>query len=306
MLFSNPLVAASTAELHELHQISNQDIKRTELQLPSTRYTREDLKDLFRTTDTAPVAFRAPEHLGLGKSRFSPEEWESWFHTVAPLFSGEPGYFVCHGATVALGEVFEFLDERPRDFNALHDYKTQYVENMIDQLRRLEEIAEPLGIQLLLENTPIGGDEYFEPGKERIHPALRTPRHLLRVAEATGTRVCFDTAHARITSNVFTYMHRSRSLFAAATEKEILNATRSWIQFYESIKDITGLVRLSYAVSWGDTPQTAHIPFPEAAYAELLDFAEQIDPETPVILAGGNSEHRLKQMLETLRELKKR
>ncbi|PTX64877.1 hypothetical protein C8P63_10196 [Melghirimyces profundicolus] len=299
MLFSNPTAAQTEAELHQLHQVADQGFKRTVIQLPSSRYNREELLNLFRITDTKPIAFRAPRELTLGKAKnFNEEAWSYWFHTVASLYPDDAGHFICHGSAVTLGELFEFLDQRPRNFNALHDYKTQYVETVIDQLKRLEAIARPLGIRLLLENAPMGAPAYFEPGKGRICPALRTPRHLLRVTEATETRICFDAAHARITSNVFTYMHRSRSLFAAATEKEILNATRDWPQFYQQIKEQTAMVRLSYAVSWGDTPQSLHIPFPETAYPELLEFAETLNPRIPVVLPS-TTEKNLREMMKT-------
>ncbi|MFC4076722.1 TIM barrel protein [Salinithrix halophila] len=307
MLFSNPLAAQSEAAIPPLHQLADQGFTQAEVVLPSSRRDRENLKDLLQVTGIRPIAFRAPAHLGLGTAApLNKEEWTGWMEAIAPLFRGKHRYLICHGATVTLGEVFEYLDARPRDFNALHDYKTQYVEQMIEQLGQLEEAAQPFGIHLLVENAPMGGPEYFEPGKNWIHPALRTPRHLLRITEATGVKLCFDTAHARITSNVFTYMHRSRSLFAASTEKEILNATRSWIQFYEQVKERTAIVRLSYSVSWGDTPDTCHIPFPEAAYAELLDFAEQIPSKTPIVLPSGAREETLPALKSALHRLKKR
>ncbi|MDR6225032.1 hypothetical protein [Desmospora profundinema] len=305
MLFSNPITAQADAELHQMRQVRDQGIHDIELQLPSTRYSREELSDLFQITQTRPVAFRAPENMPLGKGPINLEDWEYWLETAALLFEESPHrYFICHGAAVTLGEVFDYLDARPRDFNALHDYKTRYVETIIDQLKQLEEKARSLDIRLLIENAPMGGTEYFEPGRDRIHPALRTPRHLLRIAEATGTGICLDTAHARITSHVLSYMHRSRSLFAAATEKEILNATRTWIQFYEQVSNRTSLVRLSFAISWGDTDTTHHVPFPEGAYPELLDFADQVDPNLPIILPV--NKNQLKEMAEPLLRLKKR
>lgn len=304
MLFSNPVAATSAPDLHHLHTIGKLGIHRVELNLTSDRFTTEELADLFQTSNTEPIAFRVPPYMGLGTRSFDLEDWRYWLETVAPLFPDGPKWVIGFGATVALGEIFEFLDERPYDFNALHDYKTQYVETMIHQLRRIEEVAKPLEIQLLIENAPMGGPLYFEPGRARIHPSLRTPHHLLQITQATDVKLCLDTAYARIASNVLTYMHRSRSLFAGATEKEILNAPRTWREFHSQIRDVVALVRLSYAVSWGDTPQTAHIPFPEDAHSELLDFAEEVDAATPITLAGKTSQ--LSTFLGELRQLKKR
>ncbi|MDN4594812.1 hypothetical protein [Polycladomyces subterraneus] len=306
MLFSNPVAVTSPPDLHQLHTIGKLGIRRVELQLSSTRYTSEELADLFRTSGTEPIAFRVPPHMGLGTPSFDLEHWRYWLETVAPLFPEQPKWVIGFGATVSLGEIFEFLDERPHDFNALHDFKTEYVETVINQLRQIEEIAQPLHIQLLIENAPMGGSLYFEPGQARIHPALRTPRHLLQIAQATGVKLCLDTAHGRIVSNVLSYMHRSRSLFAGATEKEILNAPRSWQEFYKQTRDHIELIRLSYAVSWGDTPQTAHIPFPKEAHSELLDFAEEVDTATPITLVAGETSEQLPSFLDTLRQLKKR
>lgn len=305
MLFSNPIAVQANAELHQLRLALDQGFHEVELQLPSTRYSQEELSDLFQVTQTRPIAFRAPENMPLGKGLFNREDWQYWLETAAALLEESAHrYFICHGATVTLGEVFDYLDARPRDFNALHDYKTRYVETIIDQLKELDAIARSLDIQLLIENAPMGGTEYFEPGRDRIHPALRTPRHLLRIVEATGAGICLDTAHARITSHILSYMHRSRSLFAAATEKEVLNATRNWIEFYEQVSKHTALVRLSFAISWGDTDTTHHIPFPEGAYPELLDFADRVHPELPIILPV--QKENLKEMAEPLLRLKKR
>ncbi|MBN2908526.1 TIM barrel protein [Polycladomyces sp. WAk] len=306
MLFSNPVAVTSAPDLHQMHTIGKMGIRRVELQLSPARYTTEELADLFRTSGTEPMAFRVSPDMGLGTPSFELENWRYWLETVAPLFLEQPKWVIGFGATVTLGEIFEFLDERPHDFNALHDFKTQYVETVIKQLRQIEEIAKPLGIHLLIENAPMGGPLYFEPGQARIHPALRTPRHLLQITQATDVKLCLDTAHARIASNVLSYMHRSRSLFAGATEKEIMNAPRSWREFYRQTQEHIAMVRLSYAVSWGDTPHTAHIPFPEEAHPELLDFAEEVDTATPISLTAGETSEQLPVFLDTLRQLKKR
>jgi hypothetical protein len=151
----------------------------------------------------------------------------------------------------------------------------------------------------------MGEEAYFEPGRSLLYPALRTPRHLLSIAETTGAKICFDTANARITSNALTYMHRSRSLFAGATEQEILGATSTWINFYQQVKAQTGLICLSYAISWGDTSDANHIPFPDSAYSELIHFAEQVDEQIPIVLAAKNDKNGFKAMLDSLHQLKK-
>ncbi|PTM59468.1 hypothetical protein [Desmospora activa] len=307
MLFSNPLAARVEADPHQVSLVGKQGLQYVELQLPSTRHSfaTHELFNLLSFSQIEPIALRAPENMALGKVPLNLEDWEFWLETAAELYGDSPyRYFICHGAAVTLNEVFDYLDARPRDFNGLHDYKTQYVETVIQQLNTLENVAQALNIKLLIENAPMSGQEYFEPGQDWIHPALRTPRHLLQIAEATGTGICFDSANARITSHVLSYMHRSRSLFAAATEKEVLNATRTWIDFYRELKEHTALTRLSFAISWGDTPATHHIPFPEGAYPELLAFAQLLHPELPVILPTGNN--KLKEMMEPLMRLKMR
>lgn len=304
MLFSNPISATLSLDLHRLHQARDAGLKLVELQLPEDHYTAEELKEIIQLSRITPIAFRMPKRLGLGTPSFSLDEWKYWLETLDSVLLSDKRQVVCHGATIPLGAIFEYLDQRPTDFNALHDFKTQYVERTISQIQQLEGTLKELGIQLLIENSPMGGDYYFEPGQSAIYPALRTPRHLLQIIEATEAKLCFDTAHARITSNVLTYMHRSRSIFAGATEKEILSSTKSWIDFYTQVKPHVSLVRLSYAASWGDTPETAHIPFPSTAYAELLTFAEQVEDEVFISLAGQTHE-QLRQMLDTLRDLKR-
>jgi hypothetical protein len=252
--------------------------------------------------DVEPIAFRMPASMGLGTASFRIEAWNGWLETLAEAGFGEGLFIICHGAPVPLGLIFEYLDARPTDFNALRDFKTEYVAAIADQLKRIRETADRLNFRLLIENAPMGSDQYFEPGQSLLYPALRTPRHLLQIAEEAGIGLLLDTAHARITSNALTYMHRSRSLFAGATEHEIMSAPSDWVEFCRQVKDQVELVRLSYAVSWGDTPETKHIPFPSSAYGELIRFAElTLEENVPVIL--GSPE--LERMLQTLQELKK-
>jgi sugar phosphate isomerase/epimerase len=305
MLFSNPIAAAGTLDFHLLNQIAQSGVKKVEIQLPDERYTAEEVKEIIRLAGVEPVAFRMPNRLGLGTASFDLSEWTYWLETVAASFPGSGLSIICHGAPVPLGVIFEYLDARPTDFNALQDFKEAYVGTIIQQLKEIKVVADKLKLRLLIENAPMGSDRYFEPGQSMLYPALRTPRHLLQIVEEAEVGLLLDTAHARISSNVLTYMHRSRSLFAGATEKEIMSAPADWVEFCKQVKGKTGLIRLSYAVSWGDTPETKHIPFPSAAYSELIRFAEQLeDGNTPVILVAGNSEG-LKHMLRSLHDLKK-
>lgn len=305
MLFVNPISATTSLDLHQWHQVTGVGLTSLEIQLPDERYPAEEIRELTQIAGVTPIGFRAPKKMGLGTPSFSIDQWKYWLKTIHQVMGAKQTYLICHGATVPLGAFFEYLDARPTDFNALHDFKTQYVERMILQIQQLEKESFDMGIQLLVENLPMGGEIYFEPGQSTIYPALRTPRHLLQITDATTAKLCFDTANARITSNVLTYMHRSRSIFAGATEKEILSATKNWVDFYKQVKDHVALIRLSYAISWGDTPQTTHLPFPASAYGELLSFAEQVEEGLPITLATGTQPEGLKQMLQTLHELKR-
>ncbi|MCS1350485.1 hypothetical protein [Mechercharimyces sp. CAU 1602] len=306
MLFSNLLAATTPLHMHSLHHMHKHGLDHVVIQLPEERYEYAELEEIFAVTKTKPQAFRMPHSLGLGTHHFPLEDWKYWLTTTAPLLDQKSAGIIVHGSTVALGDIFAYLDKRPRQFHALHDYKTQYVERFIEQLLTLQQIAHPLGISLLVENAPMGGSYYFEPGNNAIHPALRTPRHLLRITEATKAKLCFHSAHARVTSHALSYMHRSRSLFGAATEKEILNASRTWIDFYEKVKEKTALVLLSYATSWGDTPETNRIPFPASTYPELLQFAEVVHEQVPIALDLQGNDLYVKQMMDTLRQLKNR
>src|SRR4051794_12366069 len=99
MLFSNPVAATSPPDLHQLHTIGKLGIRRVELQLSSTRYSSEELADLFRTSGTEPIAFRVPPHMGLGTPSFDLEHWRYWLETVAPLFPEQPKWVIGFGAT---------------------------------------------------------------------------------------------------------------------------------------------------------------------------------------------------------------
>jgi len=305
MLFTNLIAAQCPLNYHLLHQLSLDGLKQVEVMLMEDEYTTDELKEMFGLAKVTPIAFRMPPSLGLGTSSFSMQKCEAWLNTLAPVFQTDERHVIFHGSGIPLGMIFSYLDERPTDFNALTDFKADYVKTIIEQLEKIKEIAEPLGITLHLENAPMGSEAYFEPGQSKLYPALRTPRHLLNIAEETGIKLLFDTAHARITSNVLTYMHRSRSLFAGATEQEILSTPSSWIDYYKQVKPHVSIIRLSYAISWGDTPVTNHIPFPESAYAELIAFAETVDPNTPIILPMGEGKGNIDQMMQTLKNLKR-
>ncbi|SFS81923.1 hypothetical protein [Marininema halotolerans] len=230
-----------------------------------------------------PMAFSAPLQFNLG-GHFHRDEWNQLFHTFSPLLTPEYPFLICRGTTVTLKELFTYLDDHPRDFHAFQDYKSHYVDRIINQLQDLVTMAKAYGIQVILENAPMGSPFYFEPGQGHIHPALRTPRHLRRIAKATGVKLCFDTAYARITSNALTYMNQSRSLFAGATEKEIQHAPADWNQFFSQVKSVTALIRLSSSLSWGDSPETCHIPFRPDTESELRTFLKQVSADTPILL----------------------
>ncbi|MRG28160.1 TIM barrel protein [Laceyella tengchongensis] len=303
MLFTNPIAAYCPIHFHALRQTADAGCPQIELQLPNDPYSATELSELLQLSKLTPVAFRAPVSLGLGTSPFPLEEWKHWLALIAQLNLERPR-LVCHAAPVPLGAIFEYMDDHPTDFNSLQEMKSELVKRIAAQLNQLHELGKAANIELFIENAPMGGDTYFEPGHSMLYPVLRTPRHLLQLTGQAPVQICFDTSHARITSNALTYMHRSRSLFAGATEQEILHAPNHWLRFHELCKERIGLVRLGYALSWGDTPSTRHIPFPESAYDELIDFAEQVDPSLPIVLAVGGKE-ALQQSLATLHELKR-
>ncbi|MFC7440607.1 hypothetical protein [Laceyella putida] len=303
MLFTNPIAIHCPVHFHDLHHVASIGCSQIELQLPGEAYSAAELMEMLQSTGLTPIAFRAPASLGLGSSHFPLEQWKHWLRLIGQLNLEAPR-LVCHAAPVPLGMIFEYMDERPMDFNSMQDMKSELVSRIVTQLHQLHELGKSANIQLLIENAPMGGEAYFEPGHSMLYPVLRTPRHLVHLAEQAPVRICFDTAYARIASNVLTYMHRSRSLFAGATEQEILNAPNDWLRFHEECRAEIGMVRLGYAISWGDTSTTCHIPFPESAYGELIHFAELVDPEVPIVLAVGGKE-KLQQTLNTLHHLKR-
>lgn len=305
MLFQNPIAASCRFDLHQLHEIGQTEINYVEITLPEEKNRLDELKEMVKRSQVTPIAFRMPAPMGLGTNQFSLEKWKPYLENAAKFLGNANRFLIVHGACVPLGQIFEYLDAHPREFHALQDYKTDYVKTVTEQIQQLSPLAKELNLQFLLENAPIGSEAYFEPGRSMIYPALRTPHHLLQIAEKTGIKICFNSANARIATNVLTYMHRSRSMFGGATEKEILSSPSNWVLFYEQIKDNVGFIRLSYAVSWGDLPETTHIPFPESAYDELLFFAEIVNETLPISLAVRNI-HALMKMLETLHSLKKR
>lgn len=302
MLLSNPLAISTDLDLYCLRQASQYGIRRIELQLSEETCTVREFKDLIHLAQATPIAYHAPLKLSLGTNEFSLDKWTPWFEVIG---QEETQYLITQGAKVALGTIFEYLDAHPKDFHALQDFKTEYVERVTEQLIRLQEHASKYNIQLLLENAPMVGENYFEPGRSELYPALRTPNHLVQIANATGVKLCFNTANARSTSHVLSYMHRSRSIFAGATETEIQYAPRTWIEFYEKIKTHVGYIRLSYATSWGDTKETSYISFPPTAYNELLSFAEKVHPGTPITLQIRHVDSHLPTMLDTLHALKR-
>ncbi|MDQ0416267.1 hypothetical protein J2Z48_000431 [Croceifilum oryzae] len=303
MLLSNSLAINTELDLSGLRRSIQFGFEQMMLQLPNEICTTQEFQSLLQLARIKPIAYRAPKSLTLGDTEFSLSEWLEWFHIIHATTSS-PTFLIVHGTKVALGTIFEYLDARPTDFYALQDYKTEYVQRIIDQLTELKKHADQHQIELLLENAPMGDEGYFEPGHSELYPALRTPNHLLKIVEKTGVKLCFDTANARITSHLLTYMHRSRSMFAGATEKEILYASPNWLEFYEKIQPHVAFIQLSYAMSWGDTRETTHISFPTSSYGELLTFAETVNPETPISIAIPQSEPHLRNMMDALHALK--
>lgn len=304
MLLSNPLAISTDLDLYRLRRGLSFGINQMVIQLPNEIGTPQELQDILQIAQAKPIAYRAPQNLTLGNDEFSLSAWLEWFKVIHAATSS-PVSLIVHGTKVALGTIFEYLDARPTDFYALQDFKTEYVQRITNQLQQLKDHADQHQIELLLENAAMGSEAYFEPGHSELYPALRTPNHLLQIVEATGVKLCFDTANARITSHLLTYMHRSRSMFAGATEKEILHAPHNWIEFYEKIQAHVSLIQLSYAVSWGDTKKTTHISFPSSAYGELLTFAEKVKPETPISIAVTHPEPHLRNLMDALHALKR-
>jgi len=290
--------AFSQADLHQLRNLKNLGFNKVEIQIPDGEFTNQDLIELINYSQLTPIAFRLPKSLALGKNDFNLNNYKKIFQLCENTCKEK--FLILHAATTTLGEIFEYLDAHKTEFYALKAYKNERVNRIISQIKELLPLAKKANITLLLENAPMGGREYFEPGHACFHPIFRIPENLLKVVEQTGIKLCFDTANARITSNALSYMRRSRSQFAAATEEEIINSPMNWIEFFNEIKEHVALVHLSDSISWGDTDFTTNLPFREETYPELLLFADKLPAKIPVILLNTSE-----TMLKTLHQLKK-
>ncbi|GGK18668.1 hypothetical protein GCM10010965_09600 [Caldalkalibacillus thermarum] len=311
MLFKEQLGALSPFDYHALRKIREKGIHWVTLELKHMDYTTDELQDMLKITQVTPVAVRLPQMFHLGLQAVDLENLFRLLDTLAQAFQDPRPFIVLETKAVALGEIFEYFETKPGDFKALYDFKEVWVENIIQTCALIKPVADKHNLQLLIENVPMGGPCYFEPGQAKIYPALRTPRHLKQIAEKTGIGLCFHTGHARISTNVLQYMKRSRSVFAAATEEEILTAPADWLEFYEEIRDHVQLIHLCDSLSWGDTPGSNNIPFRSDHIQELLKFAERLgDDLPPIVLHLRENEDDplqgtyLEQMLQILKELK--
>jgi hypothetical protein len=310
MLFKNRVGALTPLDFHQLRKMSEADIKKVTLELSRFDYSAKELEEMLSINPLQPIAVRLPSIFHLGYQAIDFTSLEKLMDCLSTAFSGQKIAVILETTTVALGEIFDYFETKPGDFKALYDFKEVWVSHIIEACRKIKEMAEPKGLDLLIENAPMGGVHFFEPGHERIYPALRTPRHLLKICELTGVNLCFHTGNARISTNALQYMKRSRSVFAAATEEEILNSPSDWLDYYEQIAPHVKLIHLSDSLSWGDTLHSNHIPFRQEHIHELLKFANLIsESDTPIILhlrqhESNKNEDYLTQMLTTLKQLR--
>lgn len=311
MLFKGRLGVLSSFDYHALRKIYDKGIKQVTLELVHVDYTADELRDMMKMTQVRPIAVRLPQVFHLGHRAVDMDSLTQLLDTLGSAFEDSRPFIILETKAVALGEIFEYFETKPGDFKALYDFKEVWVENIIHTCTQIKAVADQHHLPLLIENVPMGGPHYFEPGQAKIYPALRTPRHLLKIAEQTGIGLCFHTGNARISTNVLHYMKRSRSVFAAATEEEILTAPVDWLEFYEQIRDHVQLIHLCDSLSWGDTAGSNNIPFRSDHIPELLKFAEQLEePIPPIVLHLRESDEDqqpslyLEQMLQTLTELK--
>lgn len=309
MLFKHKLGAYAPAEYQPLQQLEKLEIRKTTLSLLHTQYSAEELSELCHIHQVQPVAIELPESLFLSLDHFHLEAHKEILEQLSLAFPEFKPFIILKIKPVSVAEIFDYLEANPGDFKALLDYKELWMEKLVDQIVQLKEIAAVHKLQLLLENTPMGADFYFEPGQERIYPLLRTPQQLKEICAKTGIGVCFHTGNARVTTNVFRYMRRSRSIFAAATEEEIIQSPQDWLEYYDQLEQHVQLIHLCDSISWGDTPHSNNIAFRAERVHELLDLAERLENKSsPVILHVPAIEQDqqvvLKDMLQQLKALK--
>jgi hypothetical protein len=306
MLFKNLVGAIVTPDLLKFRTVRNEGLRHVVIQMDNNQYSTEELNELLDFGNCSAIAVRIHKSMSLGKKKdLTP--LHNLITLTAKLIPQNPKVILTSD-TLALGEIFEYLDQHPSEFRALQTLKSEWVYQIIEQIKEIQKTSDPLGVEILIENAPIGGKEYFEPGHSLIHPALRTHRNLLSIVQATGIKIAFNTAHARTTTNILSYFHRSRSLFAAATEDEILSAPSDWVEFYQEIREHVELVLLSDCISWADTDETNYLPFREETFPELLSFADEVDEKVPIILFTGHkngNNQELTRMKEILHQLKR-
>jgi hypothetical protein len=312
MLFRNKLGALAPLDFHHLRKVKQEGLEFVTLELTHTDYTPQEISELLQLQQLEVIAVRLPETFQLGYQEVDTTAFSQLLDLVSSAFPQQEINLILVGKAVALGEIFDYFETKPGDFKALQDFKELWKQSMIDSIRKIKDLAEAKGISLLLENAPIGGLHYFEPGHERIYPILRTPHFLLEVVKEAGIGICFHTGNARVVCNVLQYMKRSRSIFAAATEDEILRSPVDWLDFYTQISPYTKLIHLTDSLSWGDTQATNNIPFRSEHIHELLKFSDMMQEEqTPIVLHvkheqwGKPEDNYINQMLKVLRELKK-
>ncbi len=282
MIANNPIAVLLPYHFNQPGMIRQQGIHAAEIQLIDTDHRSEELKHHLEPLRLQVIAFRSPVPLGTGDvSKIT--GLKNLVVEVGRMKPGRAPYLVLHPSPVSIHAVFAFLDERPGDFDALSDYKEKWLDQIVQEIYELKEAAAGSGVSLLLENAPIGSMYYFEPGEGKIFPGLRTPRDLLYIRDKTGIDLCFHTGFARISCNVLTYMKRSRSLFAGATEDEVMNASVDWVIFYEKIADRVKMIHLSDSISLGDTPLTRKVPFRKNTWFELERFVSLLPSSIPIV-----------------------
>lgn len=311
MLFKDQIGAFSPFDYHQLRKIHQKGIERVTLQLNHLDYTADEIKEMLNITHVKPIAIQLPSVFKLGHHDIDLGALKKLMQQIAAAFDDNQPFIILETKSVALGEIFEYFETKPGDFKALYDFKEVWIEQLIDNCHKIKEIADSLQLPLLIQNVPMGSPHYFEPGNAKIYPALRTPRHLVKIAESTGVNVCFHTGNARIATNVLHYMKRSRSVFAAATEEEILSSPADWLEFYEEVAPYVKLIHLCDSLSWGDTESSNHIPFLKDHIPELLRFAELLGTNAPPVVLHLNEMPKphdqssyLQQMIQLLKELK--
>lgn len=287
MLVSNELAVLFPYFAEEASLVRNQGIRKAEIRLDYIGYSGEELRDHLAQLPVEVIGLRVPDTEGLGARKLDLEGLKRLIREVGEALSPHPAEnrrMVIGTQPVAITDIFAYMDHHPNDFTALVEYKEEWLERAIEQASALKREADQAGLQLLLENAPICGMYFFEPGEGKIYPALRTPDDLLKTVEETGVGLCFHSGYARMASNLFTYMKRSRSLFAGATEAEVFAAPVNWILFYERVASHVRLVHLSDCIGLGDTLQTRHAPFRKRYWDELESFVSLLPHSIPIVL----------------------